>query len=171
MEYKASFDALTKVITVGVIVLLVVIGLRSVKALLVAEGDTTTILLHTGILLLFVAIVVGGYLFSTQKYLVENNQLVIRRPIGERKISISDIAEIRLVTAGEMFGTIRTFGNGGMFGYYGKYYNRSFGSMTLYTTQKANRVFIRTKSGSKIIISPDDLSLVDKLKSELTSHQ
>jgi len=164
MEYKASFDTLTKVITMGMIVLLAVIGQRSVKAILVAQGDITTILIHSGVLLFFVAIIIGGYLFSTQKYLVDNNDLIIKRPIGDRKISIADIEEIRLIGEGNMTGTIRTFGNGGLFGYYGKFYNRTFGSMTLYTTQRANRVFIRTKGGSKIVISPDDLSLVDTLK-------
>jgi len=171
MEYKASFDTLTKVLTLGVIILFAFIGQKSVKALLVAQGDTTTIFIHSGVLLFLLATLVGSYLYSTQNYLIDNNELVIKRPISERRISIADIAEIRLVGEGDMTGTIRTFGNGGLFGYYGKYHNKTFGSMTLYTTQKTNRVFIRTKSGSKIIISPDDLSLVDKLKSELSSKQ
>jgi hypothetical protein len=171
MEYKASFDTLTKVLTLGVIVFFAYIAQKSVKALLVAEGDTTTILIHSGVIFVLLATLVVSYLFSTQNYLIDNNEFVIRRPISERKISIADIEEIRLVGEGDMTGTIRTFGNGGLFGYYGKYYNKTFGSMTLYTTQRANRVFIRTKSGSKIIISPDDLSLIDKLKSALSNKQ
>lgn len=171
MEYKASFDTLSKVISVGVIILFVFIGMRSVKALLVAQGDTTTILIHSGILLFLFATLFISYLYSTQHYLITDNEFIIKRPIGERKILIADIAEIRLVEQSDMTGTIRTFGNGGIFGYYGKYHNKTFGSMTLYTTQQANRVFIRTKSGDKIIISPDDLSLVDNLKSELSNKQ
>jgi len=107
-------------------------------------------------------------MFRTQKYVVNNNELIIKRPVKERKIQISDIQEIRLINPGEMFGTIRTFGVGGLFGYYGLFYNRTFGSMTLYTTQRKNRVIIKTKSNSKIVISPDDLSLVDFVKSKLT---
>jgi hypothetical protein len=171
MEYKASFDTLTKVLTLGVIVFFAYIAQKSVKALLVAEGDTTTILIHSGVIFVLLATLVVSYLFSTQNYLIDNNEFVIRRPISERKISIADIEEIRLVGEGDMTGTIRTFGNGGLFGYYGKYYNKTFGSMTLYTTQRANRVFIRTKSGSKIIISPDDLRFIDKLKSALSNKQ
>jgi hypothetical protein len=171
MEYKASFDTLTKVLTLGVIVFFAYIAQKSVKALLVAEGDTTTILIHSGVIFVLLATLVVSYLFSTQNYLIDNNELVIKRPISERRISIADIEEIRLVGEADMTGTIRTFGNGGLFGYYGKYYNKTFGSMTLYTTQRANRVFIRTKSGSKIIISPDDLSLIDKLKSALSNKQ
>jgi hypothetical protein len=171
MEYKASFDTLTKVLTLGVIILFAYIGLKSVKALLVAEGDTTTILIHSVVIFVLLATLVVSYLFSTQNYLIDNNELVIKRPISERRISIADIEEIRLVGEADMTGTIRTFGNGGLFGYYGKYYNKTFGSMTLYTTQRANRVFIRTNSGSKIIISPDDLRFIDKLKSALSNKQ
>lgn len=168
MEYRASYDTLTKGLTLGVIVLFVFIGWKSMKALWVAQGDTTTILIHSGVILFLFATLVVSYLFSTQNYLIDNHEFIIKRPIGERRILIADIAEIRLVEGNDMTGTIRTFGNEGLFGYYGKYHNKTFGSITLYTTQKANRVFIRTKSGSKIIISPDDLSLVDKLKSELS---
>jgi hypothetical protein len=52
MEYKASLDTLAKIITIGVVILFIVIGLQSVKALLVAKGDSTIILMHAGILLL-----------------------------------------------------------------------------------------------------------------------
>jgi len=164
MEYKASFDTLTKVITAGVIILFIVIGMRSVKALLNAQGDIVILLIHWGILLFLVGTLTVCYALSIRGYVIENNELVIKRQFGERRISIPVISEIRLVGEGDMTGTIRTFGNGGFFGYYGKYYNKTFGSMTLYTTQKANRVFIRTKKGDKVIISPDDLSMVDALK-------
>jgi len=170
MEYKASYDSLTKILTLGIAILFVIIAYRSFKGLSVAQGDTKLILFHGGLLLFVVAVFVGSYLLSIKSYAVENNQLVIKKIAGERRIEIADIEEIRLIEKGDMFGTIRTFGNGGLFGYYGKFYNRTFGSMTLYTTQRTNRIFIRTKSGSKIVISPDDISLADKLKSELSNR-
>src|SRR5258708_2546352 len=152
MEYKASLDTLAKVITLCVFVVLALIGRMSVKALFVAGGDTVLVLFHSGIILLFILIIAFSYLFSTQSYAVENGNLIIKRPIGDRIISINDVVEIHPVEKGEMTGTIRTFGVGGLFGYYGKYYNKRFGSLTLYTTQRHNRIFIRTKSGDKIII-------------------
>lgn len=164
MEYKASLDTLSKVITVGIIILFFVIGYKSIKAIMVAKGDITTILMHAGIILFLIVTIVCCYLFGTQKYLVVNNELIIKRPIKEKRIVISDIEEVRLVNDCNVTGTIRTFGVGGLFGYYGKYYNKTFGSMTLYTTQQKNRIFIRTKKQDKIIISPDDMSLLDKLK-------
>src|ERR1051326_3326810 len=144
MEYKASFDTLTKVLTLGVSTLFAVIALNNLKAIGNAHGDPMTVLIHGGIVVLIIGALTTCYLFSTSGYAVENNELIIKRPIGAVRVSISDITEIRLIGNGEMAGTLRTFGNGGVFGYYGKYFNQTFGSMTLYTTQRANRIYIAT---------------------------
>ncbi len=165
LEYKASMDILTKIITSGVVILLVAIGQSSFRTLLKFNDiDFTTIIVHSGILLLFVAILLGSYLFSPQKYGIQDGQLVIRRPIGDKTINLTNITEIRKIEKGEMSGTIRTFGVGGVFGSYGKFYNSTFGHMTFYVTQSKNRILLRTKAGKKIIISPDDISMVGKLE-------
>jgi hypothetical protein len=164
MEYKASLDILSKALTVGVFILLIAIGQKNVRELFAAHGDLIPTLIHGGVLLLFLAIIAGSYLYSTNRYLVTNSQLVIKRPIGDRVISIADITETRAVEKTEFSGTIRTFGNGGLFGYYGKFYNAKLGKMTWYVTQDINRILILTKQGEKIIISPDDISLLDKIQ-------
>ncbi len=165
MEYKASLDLLAKILTGTTFILLSFLGYRSIKALAVSQGDTTTILTHSGILLLFICILLGSYLYAPQKYVLSNDELIIKRPIKERKIKLSDIEEIKIVADTEMKGISRTFGVGGLFGYYGKYYNSEFGHMTFYTTQRKNRVLLRIKQGEKIIITPDDITMAEKLKS------
>jgi len=164
MEYKASLDTLAKIITIFVLLLFPFIIWTNWNLISSVPGSVTFILIHTLPTILFIAAIAIGYIYSTKKYIIRNGDLVIVRPVKEKRILISDIEEARLVEKGEMFGTIRTFGVGGMFGYFGKYYNSAFGSITLYTTQKKNRIFIRTKQGNKIIISPDDVSLLEHLK-------
>jgi hypothetical protein len=165
MEFKASLDNLTKIITSIIFIIPVVIGVRLFNSAQIINADF--IFSYGSIVLLFILILLVCYLFHTRKYIVSNQELIIKRPVKERKIPISDMEEIRLIKPGEMLGTIRTFGVGGLFGYYGLFYNKTFGSMTLYTTQRKNRIFIRTKTNGKIVISPDDLSLVELLKSRL----
>ena len=167
MEYKASFDTLTKTISLIVAIVFAFVAINSVTILCNAN-KSSVILLHIFILLSLIATMLVCYLYSTDKYYIGSTELIIKRPIGEREILISDITEIRLVEEDELNGLIRTFGSGGLFGYFGKFYNSRFGFITLYTTQLKNRVFIRTKSGKKIIISPDDVSIVDKLKALLS---
>ena len=164
MEYKASLDTFAKGLTIGVFILLIAIGQKSVRALLVAEGDTTTILIHAGTLLLFVAILLGSWLYSPQSYTLDSNELIINRPIGKVKIKLGDIKQVRTLSDDETRGTIRTFGVGGLFGYFGKFHTPGIGHSTFYTTQRKNKILIITNSDKKIIITPDDTNLVEKLK-------
>jgi hypothetical protein len=164
MEYKASLDTLSKIITVVVIILLTTIAIKNVMEIIDGHGNLKRILIHGGILLLTIAIILICYLYRTTRYTITENKLVINRPVGNREINFSDISEIRIVDKADFFGTIRTFGNGGLFGYYGKFYNSKLGSTTWYVTQRRNRIFVHTKQGDKIIISPDDVTLVEKVQ-------
>jgi len=116
------------------------------------------------VLLSFIVIIAISYLFSTKKYIVKTEKLIIHRPISDRVIKIADITEIKTVDSIDFSKTIRTFGNGGLFGYYEKFYNSKIGNMTWYVTQKKNNILIRTQQGDQIIISPDDISLIDKVQ-------
>jgi hypothetical protein len=51
---------------------------------------------------------------------------------------------------------IRTFGVGGLFGYYGKFANTKLGSMTWYATRKDRAILVRTIDNKKIILTPDE---------------
>lgn len=164
MEYKASLDTLAKVMTSGVFILFVIIGFQSINAIRHAAGDRTTLLIHGGILLLFVSILLGSWLFAPRSYTLDTTALTIHRPAGSVIINRSSITEVRLLDDGELKGSIRTFGNGGLFGYYGRYYNAAIGHMTWYLTQSRNRILIKTSEGKKILISPDDPGLAEKLK-------
>ncbi len=158
-------DTLAIIMTFGVVILFVAIGQNSVRTLLKFENiDFTTILIHSGILLLLVAILLGSYLYSPQQYQIRNGQLVVKRPIGSKTMALNDITEIRKIKKGEMSGTIRTFGVGGLFGYYGKFHNSTFGHMTYYVTQRKNMILLKTKAEKKIIISPDNINLADSLE-------
>lgn len=95
-----------------------------------------------------------AYLFGTQKYVVTANELIIKQRITEKRIPLDDIADLQVNPPLE--GMIRTFGVGGLFGYFGKYYSQNLGSMKLYATQTDSQVLITTKTGEKLLISPDD---------------
>lgn len=167
MDYKASTDTLSKTITAGVLILFIAIAQNNVREMISANGGMKITLIHGGIILLLISIAVGSYLYSTSKYSVTGDVLIIHRPISNIVIKLSDIAEIQHVDSSYFSGTIRTFGNGGLFGYYGKFYNSKIGNMTWYVTQKKNRLLLQTKQENKIVISPDDISLLNKVKLSL----
>jgi len=163
MEYKASLDTLAKIITIGIAILFIAIGLHSVKSLFVAQGDSSTVLIHAGVLLLLVAIITISWLYAPQSYTLGKTDLTINRPIGKVNVSLADITQVRCVSDTEMRGTIRTFGVGGLFGYFGKFYSPQIGHITFYATQRINGILIVDKQGKKILLTPDDISLVGKI--------
>ncbi|WP_432710796.1 PH domain-containing protein [Pedobacter sp.] len=164
MDYRASLDGLAKAITWGTFVLFGLLVYTSIKEITVPQVDRKTMLIHSGIILLLISIIVVCYLLAPQSYKVNADYLTIVRAAGDKKIKLSDIAEVRALEEAEMKRAIRTFGVGGLFGYYGKYYASNIGRMTFYATQRRNKVFILTRAGDKIIITPDDLNIIEKLR-------
>ncbi|MBW7943281.1 MAG: hypothetical protein H3C64_13055, partial [Candidatus Kuenenia stuttgartiensis] len=88
-------------------------------------------------------------------------------PVRKIKIDFREIENVRLLENRETIGLLRVFGVGGLFGYFGKYYNSKIGSVNLYTSQRKNRILISTLGGNKYIISPDNLDLLKYLKSNM----
>ncbi|OFX71611.1 MAG: hypothetical protein A2X12_08915 [Bacteroidetes bacterium GWE2_29_8] len=167
MKYTASLDTTAKIITLLTIGLLLFVASIDVKALAVPQLETDAILIHVGKLLFFIAIILFAYLFAPMSYIVDDTKLTIVRPVGNKKINFTDIAGIRIIAESELITGIRTFGVGGLFGYFGLFNYKGIGNVTLYATQKRNRILIQTRQGQKIIITPDDLGITVQLKENL----
>ena len=165
--YTASLDATAKVITMSVLAVSVAICYWSIRSLRKAKGDFWTVAMHVFIVFLLITINVASYLFSPKKYTVGNFDVVINRPIGDVTIHVKDISEIRGVNPGEMDGTSRTFGVGGLFGYFGNYYSKHNGDMKWYATRNDNMVLIRTMQGETIVISPDDKDFTARILAKM----
>ena len=168
MEFKASLDPLAKGITFGIILLFAYLGWRSIKVISQAgSADTSTLLTHGGILLLFLAILVFSLLWSPRGYSISKDRLLINRFIGPKSIELSSIGTVEPVDRSQLSGTLRAFGVGGLFGYFGKFHSPNYGMMDYYVTQRKNFVLIRTNEGKKIILSPDDTSFSEILRNSL----
>lgn len=147
-QYKASLDLPAKIIT----------GLFHILCLFFAIKG---MLLPA--IILFATDLVCYFLHPTA-YGLNKDELIIKRPLKPAVIKRNDMEEIMFLTDEQLRWTIRSFGVGGLFGYFGYFYNRQLGSMLWYTSQRKNRILIRLKNGGKIVISPDDPSLFESLK-------
>ena len=152
MIYKTSWDTLTKIVTVAVTVLYIGIFLNIfMKESDLSQGSTYVI---GAILILSYGIT---YAFRPIDYQVTPDQLIIRRPLKDVVIQRSDIAKIEALESDRLRWSLRTFGVGGLFGYFGKFYNPKIGSMTWYATRRNNAVLIKTAKGKNIIVTPDEV--------------
>jgi hypothetical protein len=151
------------IITAGVVILFAFLGYKSFMGLIHANGNTASILIHSSILIFFTTTLILSYMFAPKSYSIDKDNFVIHRPISDKIIKLDSVIEIREVNKSELKGMIRTFGVGGLFGNYGKFYTQNLGSITMYGTQNKNFILI-TAGERKILITPDDLSIIDQIK-------
>jgi hypothetical protein len=167
MEYKASLDNLAKIISICTIAIIILVGWRIYKAIIASIGNPVALAIYCGAAVILILVLVIPYGLAPQNYILNNDELIVKRLLISRKIKLDELEEARMVEKEEVKNTIRTFGVGGLFGYFGKYYNPKLGSMTWYLTQRENRILLITKKGEKILISPDDTSLLISIKQKI----
>jgi len=161
MTYKTSLDKTAITITISVTILFAVIigGQYSI-----IKDAVRAIPMYTTAACLLIYFI--AFAFRPINYVVTKEEIVVRRPILNVHIKRADIKSAELIERNKITGSIRTFGVGGLFGYYGNFANFSLGRMTWYATRKDKPVLVKTINDKKIIFTPNDS---DKFVSEINS--
>jgi len=166
MNYSASLGQSARLITIFVAVLFVgIIGLN--LFILPNDREPWIMLVHLGTGLLLIGIFLYCYFFRVTGYVVDRERITIRRPAGEKHILIKEVEKVVLPETGSLRRSIRTFGNGGIFGYTGSFANSTYGSMTWYATRIDKSILIVTKDKKKILLTPDDLQMADEIRKRI----
>jgi len=153
MNYKASFDNLTKIVTIGVTILFAFIIFFPL--IFITDGTSDQNAIYTRVALLAIYIITYG--FSTKAYKITQDEVIIDRLFGNVKIKRSEILSVELIEKDQMGWLIRTFGVGGLFGYWGRFSSSKLGSMTWYATRKNRIILIKTINNKRIVITPDEM--------------
>ena len=136
-----------------------------------ASLDKTALLITSLVTLMFGALIVFNFILPLAIFLIiiylicmalkplsyeiTKDELIIRRLIKSVRMNRADIKSVELIEKATLSGTIRTFGVGGLFGWYGKFANSQLGAMNWYVTRRDKPVLIIKKDSKKILISPD----------------
>lgn len=144
--------------------LFLVVTVLNFKLVDFKAGDTTQTAILISTIVLVVSTFIFCYLYRPLGYVVDGNKLIIRRPIKDIMIDFNTIKDAFLPTKESMKWTIRTFGNGGIFGYFGRFRNGTYGGMTWYATRTSNYLIIVTEDNSKIVLTPDDPGMIREFK-------
>ena len=150
MEYKASLSKTSKIITVAVSLLMLIIV---IKAFVDLKNEVWWL---ASFALLFILTVIGGWAYGIKSYEIKDNLLFIKRPIGSRQFSLHSLKKAEHIPRRELWMSFRLFGSGGFFGYYGRFYNANYGSMRMFATNLNNAVMLTLNDGRKIVVTPDD---------------
>ncbi len=137
----APYDTTTKVTTAAICVLFVVLYLA----------------VHViPILVISAAIIIVSYLYSPRGYAISDGAIVIKRLVGNVRLPLEAVRESRRTTAEDLSGTLKLWGNGGLFGYYGLFRTSKLGKCSWYVTNRGNTVVVVT-AAKTAIFSPDDV--------------
>ncbi|RYZ24455.1 MAG: hypothetical protein EOO16_00820 [Chitinophagaceae bacterium] len=150
--FAASLDNTARIITVLVTLLFVGVAWITVDVIgTLHEGRMSWIPLPT------LAIIWGlTYALHPKGYRVSAGELTVCRLLLPRTFATADILSAEVLGRDAISWSIRTFGVGGLFGYYGKFANRKLGAMTWYLSRRDRVVLLRMKDGRKIVLSPDE---------------
>jgi hypothetical protein len=107
-----------------------------------------------GIALVFPAIAVGAMLFMVTGYEVVGEDLHVDRPLWSTRIALAGLTSARH-EPGICKGSLRIFGNGGMYAFTGLYQNRALGRFRLFGTD-LKRAVVLSLERRVVVVTPAD---------------
>ena len=113
-------------------------------------GDAPRLL---GLTVLPLAILLGAIPFSILGYRVTGDSLHVRRPLWTTRVDLCGLRGVR-ADSKAMSGSLRLFGNGGLFSFTGWFRNRSLGSYRAWVTHPARAVVLKLPDRT-VVVSPD----------------
>lgn len=141
MNFSASFDRTTKI--VSALVLVAMLG-----AVVASRNLPIAFLLFLAMCL--------TYAYSARGYVCQGGTILIKRLVGDVTIPLDGLREARVATKDDFRGCVRLWGSGGVFGYYGLFRTSKLGKCTWYATNRRNLVVVVTDAKT-VVISPDDV--------------
>jgi hypothetical protein len=148
--FGAPWSTLLKIATIFSLVVLIGVGIIFIKVFprgLGAELPSTYVMLSV-----FVTFF-GSVLFVVRGYELEPNVLLVRRLLWSTRIPLDNLTNA-WADETAMKGSMRLFGNGGMFVFAGIFTNRKLGRYRAFATQPRNSVVLRF-SNRTVVVTPD----------------
>jgi hypothetical protein len=166
MNYTTSLDWIAKGVTITVTLLFAAIFMAGFDFFNMPGQNV-----GPGALSIISILLIAVYGFCLAQwprgYSVSKEALVIHKFVGKRVVALKDIKEVFFVKPEALRWSLRTFGSGGLFGYFGKFYNGTYGDMTWYATRVSHFVMVELKDGRHLVITPDQEGLEGEIMKQL----
>jgi len=146
MVFKASLDAMAKVITIGIAFIFACLILLPFLELSARYDE------RLFIAAIVFAVYLVAWLYRPTQYGINADALEIYRPVGKIIISKSGIVTAQILNGAPI-------AIGGLFGYFGAFYNFQSGNMAYDITNRQNCIMITTNDNRQSVISPDEKEL------------
>jgi hypothetical protein len=102
------------------------------------------------------ALLLGALPFMVRGYTLTESQLQVRRLGWSTRLPLAGLAAVSGEPQG-LRGSLRLFGNGGLFGISGWFWNRRIGRFRAYATDPERAVLLRYRDGTRVMVTPHDV--------------
>ena len=127
------------------------------------HSEAVASLVMLNVIMLPLIVVCEG--LAPQRLEVGQSKIVILRRYKSVTIESKDVVSIDRLPDGVLGHTsVRTCGVGGLFGFFGHYYNPSIGRFLLYATSFKNLYLVRMKDDRRIVFSCSEPELLNTFK-------
>ncbi len=157
MVFRAPWSVSLRLVTTltsGVLIGIAAIGISM-------NSGSGLVWLGSMVVLPLLILVISAF-FMIRGYELATGMLLVRRLGWKSVVDLGDLKGVE-INPDAMKRSARTFGNGGLFCYAGKFWNRELGSYRAFATEPRNAVILRL-AAKTVVITPDDPA---KFKSQL----
>jgi hypothetical protein len=151
MKFAASLDKMAVILTLLVTAIFATI-ISGQYSLLINGGRVVPLLTTVGCLLVYGLV----FAFRPAGYVVTAEEVIVSRPLLNVHIKRADIRRVVALPPQQMAASVRLFGVGGLFGYYGKYATHLLGRSTWYATRRDTPVVVETATNQRYVFTPND---------------
>lgn len=153
IRFAAPWSMAVKIITLVVLGLL--LGVPVVSSITLPES--TPLLARLSATLLPLVILAATLPFSVRGYALTEGELRIERLGWQNRFPLSEVKSV-VANPEAMRWSVRLFGSGGLFGFFGIFRNKTLGTYRAYGTDPHKTVVIEFRNRT-IVVTPDDPAL------------
>jgi hypothetical protein len=144
------------------------VGIGAYRAIPVPTGFTH----HFGLAaaMILPALLVGSLFFMVTGYAVEGSELYVKRLLWSTRISLRSLNRAWIEPA-VCKGSIRVFGNGGLFSFTGLFYSKRLGRYRLFATDISHSVVLILPSRVVVITPAEPEAFIEHVRQSLPNVQ
>jgi hypothetical protein len=150
-EFSAPWSRSLRLATVGSVAVLLVVMLAGLFM-----GPRQLPLWRAAMVGVPALVLLGALPFMVRGYVLTEEQIEVRRLGWSTVLPLAGLVAVTGEPEG-LRGSMRLFGNGGLFGISGWFWNRRIGRFRAYATDPGRVVLLRYRDGKKVVVTPHDV--------------
>jgi PH (Pleckstrin Homology) domain-containing protein len=150
-QFPAPWSRSLSVVTAGAVAVLLVVMLTGLFL-----GPRAPPQWRAAMVAVPLAVLLGSLPFMVRGYILTDEHIEVRRLGWSTVLPLAGLVAVSGEPEG-LRGSVRLFGNGGLFGISGWFWNRRIGRFRAYATDPGRVVLLRYRDGRKVVVTPHDV--------------